>query len=238
MPVRPFIVSKIDPELLQERLSTLEERRFSSVRLQLTSVTELGDAVSSILEVGPGSGYFSSVATNLGYDLKTADIKPITNPDYLGDFREIEVSEQFDLVAAFEMLQHIPYQELSSTLTKLASLSNRYVLISVPSHVHRFELALEIPGMLAPRRLGLGWLRGRHSLMFRWERPRSRGPSKASWEGREDYWNPHYWEVGRKNFPKSRFLRDIESSGLRVIWAKHNPRFDHHLFVLAEKTDS
>ena len=231
-------MSKIDPELTKARLAALEERHFSSTRLQLTSVTELGDSVASILEVGPGNGFFSSTATRLGYDVKTADIRTWSNPDYLGDFREIEIPERFDLVAAFEMLQHLPYEELRSTLRKLASLSNRYVLISVPAHVYRFELAVEIPGMVTPRRLGLGWLRGRHSLSFRWERPRSKGPSKSDWEGREDYWNPHYWEVGRKSFPKSRLLSDIESSGLRILWAKYNPRFDHHLFVLAEKAGS
>ncbi len=229
-------MTKIDPELLSARLSALEERRFSSARLQMISVTELGSSVSSILEVGPGHGFFSSTAADLGYKVKTADIKGWSNPDYFGDFREIEIPEQFDLVAAFEMLQHIPYQELTSTLRKLASLSNRYVLISVPAHVHRFELTLEFPGFLTPRRLGLGWLRGRHSLSFKWERPRRVGPSKSGWQGREDYWNPHYWEVGRKGFPKSRFLKDIESSGLRIMWSKYNPGFDHHLFVLAEKT--
>jgi len=235
---RGFAVNKIDPELLQEPLAILEERRFSSARVQLTSVTELGDSVSSILEVGPGGGYFSTIINNLGYDIKTTDIKARTRPDYLGDFREIEIPERFDLVAAFEMLQHLPYQEVTAALKKLASLSNRYVLISVPAHVYRFELAVEIPGMIAPRRLGLGWFRGRHSLSFRWEWPRRKGPSKSGWEGREDYWNPHYWEVGRKGFPKSRFLADVESSGLRIKWARHNPRFDYHLFVLAEKTGS
>ena len=228
-------MSDIDPDLLEAKLTALGERRFSSTRLQLTSVTELGDSVSSILEGGPGNGFFSTNATSLGYVVKTADIKTWSNPDYLGDFREIDIPERFDLVAAFEMLQHIPYRELPATLRKLASLSNRYVLISVPAHVHRFELTVEIPGMLAPRRFGLGWLQGRHSLSFRWEWPRGRDPSKSDWEGREDYWNPHYWEVGRKSFPKSRLLGDIESSGLRIMWAKYNPRFDHHLFVLAEK---
>ena len=229
-------MSKIDPELLEARLAALEERRFSSTRLQLTSVTELGDSVSSILEVGPGNGFFSSTATSLGYEVKTTDIKTWSNPDYLGDFREIEIRERFDLVAAFEMLQHLPHRELPATLQKLASLSNRYVLISVPAHVHRFELAVEIPGMLTPRRLGLGWLWGRHSLSLKLEWPRGRGPSKSGWEGREDYWNPHYWEVGRKSYPRSRVLGDIKASGLTVLWHKYNPRHTHLLFVLAEKT--
>lgn len=97
-------MNEIDPELLEERLWALDDRRFSSTRIQITSVTDLGDAVSSILEVGPGSGYFSSIAKSLYYHARTADIKSRTNPDFLGDFREIERPGRFDLVAAFEML--------------------------------------------------------------------------------------------------------------------------------------
>ena len=228
-------MSEIDHGLLEERLWALDEKRFSSTRIQLTSVTDLGGSVSSILEVGPGSGYFASIMKDLNYMVKTADIKDRTNPDYLGDFRETEIPERFDLVAAFEMLQHLPYEDLPETLTRLAALSNKYVLISIPARVHKFELALEIPAMLAPRRLGLGWFRGRHSMSTTWEWPRGRDRSKSTWEGREDYWNPHYWEVGRKSFPRSRFLAEIESSGLQILWHKYNPQHTHHLFVLAEK---
>lgn len=228
-------MSEIDPELIQERIWALDDRRFSSTQIQVTSVTDLGDSVSSILEVGPGSGFFESIAKSIGYNVKTADIKSPSNPDFLGDFREIDIPEKFDLVAAFEMLQHLPFDELSSTLKKLAALSNRYVLISVPARVHRFELGIQIPPLLAPRRIGLGWLRGRHAFSLTWEWPRGKDLSKKAWEGREDYWNPHYWEVGRKSYPRSRLMNEIESSGLRVLWHKYNPRHTHHLFVLTEK---
>jgi hypothetical protein len=228
-------MSEIDPDLLEQRLWTLEERRFSSTQIQLTSVTDLGKSVASILEIGPGSGHFSSIMKGLDYSVKTADIKSQTNPDYLGDFRETEIPEKFDMVVAFEMLQHLPYDDIPETLAKLADLSDKYVLISVPSRVHRLELSIEIPAMLAPRRLGLDWFRGKHSISTTWEWPRGKDRSKETWEGRADYWNSHYWEIGRKSFPRSRFLTDIESAGLQILWHKYNPRHTHHLFVLAEK---
>ena len=56
--------SEIDTELREERLFALEERRFTSTRVQVVSVTDLGDSVSSILEVGPGSGYFTTFTAN------------------------------------------------------------------------------------------------------------------------------------------------------------------------------
>jgi hypothetical protein len=231
-------MSDIDPELRQERISSIEERRFSSTRFQISSVLDLGENVNSILEVGPGNGFFASLTRSLGYNIKTADIKSRTNPDYLGDFRNIDIPEKFDLVAAFEMLQHLPYEEFPSILKKFASLSNRYILISVPARTHYLGFSIDIPRMLAPRRLGLGRLSGTHSLSISSEHPRANDPSETEWEGRQDYWNPHYWEVGRKSYPKSRLLNDIQESGLRIIWADHNPNFRYHLFVLAEKLNN
>ena len=184
-------MSEIDPGLLEERRWALEPRRFSSTQIQLTSVTDLGDSIQSILEIGPGSGYFSSILKNLGYDVKTADIKSRTNPDYLGDFLEVDIPERFDMVAAFEMLQHLPYEDLPAALEKIAALSSRYVFISVPASVHRFGLSVDIPRLLAPRRLGLGWLRGSHTLSMTWEWPRNADPSEPNWKGRDDHWIPH-----------------------------------------------
>ncbi len=230
--------SEINTELREERLWALEERRFTSTRIQIESVTELGDSVSSILEVGPGSGYFTTFTKGLGYSVKTADIKPWSDPDYLGDVRELDIEEKFDLVAAFEMLQHLPFSELAPTLTKLSALSNKYVFISVPARTHRLGFSIEIPTLIAPRRLGLGWLRGLHSFSLKWEWPRAADPNEREWTCRDDYWNPHYWEVGRKSYPRSRVLDEIKSAGLRILWAKYNPQFHHHLFVLAEKVST
>jgi hypothetical protein len=81
-------LSEIDPGLLEERLWALEERRFSSTRIQLTSVTDLGDALASIIEIGQGSGHFSSIMKGLDYAVKTANIRSRSNPDYLKDFRD------------------------------------------------------------------------------------------------------------------------------------------------------
>ncbi len=230
------MVSDIDPELLKERLRAIEERRFSSTYLQVKSVTDIGDNVASILEVGPGSGYFASITKLLEYDVTTTDIKSRNNPDYLGDFRELKISTTFDMVVAFEVLQHIPYSEFRSSLTKLRDLSNRYVLISLPASVHSFGLSINLPSLISPRRLGLAWLRGTHSMYVNWEWPRKKYYPESEWSDRSDYWNPHYWEVGRKEYPRSNVLKEIRQCGLKILWHKYNQNYTHHLFILAEKT--
>jgi hypothetical protein len=203
--------------------------------MQVKGVTDLGDAVSTVLEVGPGAGFFKMILGSIGYSVKTADIDPAYQPDYLGDIREHAIESRFDITVAFEVLQHMPYDDFAPMMKSLASLSERYVFISLPSRVHSLRLGVGIPNILGPRRLGLGRLRGWHQRTLNWEWPRGTYPSPETWRGTKDYWKPHYWEAGRKTYPKKRILRDIESAGLRVVWHRHNPAFPHHWFIVAEK---
>ena len=54
-------------------------------------------------------------------------------------------------------------------------------------------------------------------MSLTWEWPRGKDLSEKNWAGHKDYWNPHYWEVGRKSYPRSRFISEIETSGLLVL---------------------
>jgi hypothetical protein len=225
----------IDPELLIQRQEALQATKFSSLRLQITGVTDLGNDVESILELGPGSGFFSTNSRMLGYNTSTADIDPDYSPDYLGDIRELKISEKFDLVASFEVLQHLPFDDVGEMIKKLAALSNKYVFLSVPSRVHYVKFGIALPAFLTPRGLGFGWLYGWKSAMFTWEWPLRSYPPPETWQDRKDYWKPHYWEAGRKQYPKKRVLAEIKNAGLEVIWARHNPDHPHYFFIMAKK---
>lgn len=203
--------------------------------MQVTGVTELGTSVNSILEIGPGSGYFSTITRALGYETSTADIDPDYGPDYLGDIRDLEISEKFDIVVGFEVLQHLPFDDVGRMLKKLSDLSSNYVFVSVPSRVHHLRIGIALPGFLTPRRLGLGWLHGWRSFFLTWEWPRRSYRSRDARTDGLDCWQVHYWEAGRKQYPKKRFLKEVENAGLRVIWSKHNPDHPHHFFVMAKK---
>jgi hypothetical protein len=171
----------------------------------------------------------------LGYQTSTADIDPDYNPDYLGDIRELDISTKFDLVASFEVLQHLPFDHVGEMIKKLTGLSSKYVFLSVPSRVHYLKFGIALPAFLIPRRLGMGWLYGWKSAMVTWEWPRRSYPPQATWQDREDYWKPHYWEAGRKQYPKKRVIAAVENAGLEVIWSRHNPDHPHHFFIMAKK---
>ena len=84
-------MNNIEDTLKHERLSAINENRFSSLFMQIKSVTNLSN-VKNILEIGPGNQFFSTIIKMLGYEIKTNDIKKRTNPNYLGDIREIKIA--------------------------------------------------------------------------------------------------------------------------------------------------
>jgi hypothetical protein len=225
----------MNTEMTTKRRQFLDERYVSSLMFQIQSITDLGEQVTSVLEVGPGGGTFKLMMDHLGYKVLTTDIVADFEPDYLGDFRDIEIDMSFDLVAGFEVLQHMRYLDFVTSLRKMAELSKRYVFISLPAQVHSFNIRARFPRLLVPSRLGIGRLQHWNSVGFNWEWPRARDIPEERFADREDHWNPHYWEVGRKSYPKQRILDDVEKAGLRIMWNGHGERHPYHYFLMLEK---
>lgn len=215
------------------RRSGVQTKRFTSLQFQISEITLLGNSVNRILELGPGHGYLSTMAKLLGYDVTTVDLDPENGADYLGDVRSVQIDETFDLVAAFEILEHMPYRDSMEVISSLRSLTERYLFVSVPAQSHSLRVQVQVPHIIAPRRLGFGWLRSPLGIDLRWEWPRAQDLPLVD---REDYWNPHYWELGRRSYPKSRFLGDLRKAGFQVVKSFHNPAHAFHFFVLAQKS--
>jgi hypothetical protein len=220
--------------LNNKRLQNLDERFVSSLSFQIRTIVDLGESVNSVLEVGPGGGTFKLLMAHQGYEVLTTDISSNFEPDFLGDFREIEINRKFDLVAGFEVLQHMRYSEFVPNLLKMAELSNRYVFVSLPAQIHAFNFRVRLPRLFAPSKLGLGRFQRWSSLGVNWEWPRATDIPEERYADREDHWNPHFWEVGRKSYPKRRIIRDVQASGLRLRWHGHSEIHPFHYFVMME----
>src|SRR5690606_7789097 len=54
---------------------------------------------------------------------------------------------EFDVVAIFEVLEHIPFEDFEVTLEKIKLISKSKVLISVPQRHTVFELIFKFPGI-------------------------------------------------------------------------------------------
>lgn len=110
----------------------------------IRSVLEEGDR---ILEIGVGTGFTSNYLKTKGYKVVTLDIDPEKNPDIVANIVECNLDEQFDHVIAFEVFEHIPFEEFKTVLKKLHGICRKNLLISVPRNEKIwFKLTVELPG--------------------------------------------------------------------------------------------
>jgi len=172
----------------------------------------------SILEVGVGDKIVADIIKKLGYDIKTCDISPKLNPDYVADVRSLPFEkESFDMVACFEILEHIGYDHFTEVLKSLHTITRKHVILSLPQIRKYFSFKCHIP-----------WMRKNKYLIIFDDFPRYPQPSKPA--GRE-----HFWEIGVQGFPLSKIIRDIEQSGFNILINKSIPENIYHRFFVLEK---
>lgn len=158
------------------------------------------------------------------------DVKPEHSPTICGDLlHPPQDLGQYDLVCAFQVLQHIPSQYFRDALCNLRKCSRRYVFISLPcpmNHLYVQFRAEFVQRLL--QRLSFGF----HLLLPLPLRPRDRD-EQADLK-RPDKHNPHYWEANRRSFSKRDILRTIDDVGISILKQFHNNLHPYHWFVLGE----
>jgi len=110
------------------------ERFISYFNQKEAVINALENNSCTVLEVGKGNGFLSDYLKKRNYFIETFDFAEDLKPDYLGDITQIArvVGKKFDVVACFEILEHIKYIDVESTVKQLSSITNKYLLISVP----------------------------------------------------------------------------------------------------------
>jgi len=102
----------------------------------------------SVLEIGPGQNILSNYLKFLGINIVTFDFDETLEPDILGDITQFNFkANSFDVICAFEVLEHIQYEYFIPLIKKLLDASIKGVVFSVPDVA--FVLSLNI-------KLGIG----------------------------------------------------------------------------------
>jgi hypothetical protein len=154
--------------------------RWSSYWHQIRLVLERGP--ETCLVVGKGDGAVPFVLEREGVGTTTVDIDPTLSPDMVADVRSLPLeSSSFDCVLAAQILEHVPFDDLASALAELRRVARTFVVVSLPQRGRAWELALRIPFLPGLRAGGVLPARTRHRF-----------------DGQ------HYWEVGARDFRRSR----------------------------------
>ncbi len=104
----------------------------------------------SVLEIGPGTGFTSNYLRAKGIAVTTLDIDPAKSPDVVANVVEYEFPDPHDAVLAFEMFEHIPYEQFQTVLQRAAASARKFVFLSVPrNRKTAARLQLKLPKLKA-----------------------------------------------------------------------------------------
>lgn len=183
--------------------------RWASYYYQLRELTACN--AESMLEVGVGDGVIKQyIQHNTPLQYKNIDIAEDLHPDILCSVDAIPLPDNsFDIVCAFEVLEHMPFETFEQCLLEMKRVSKKHILVSVPHFGPALKLCFKIPFI---REVRIAW-----KIPF---------PKKHIFNGQ------HYWEIGKRGYSLSRILA-VMSKHCTV--KKHFVPFEnqyHHFFIL------
>lgn len=188
-------------------------RRWSSYWHQVSQVLALQPA--SVLEVGMGTGINSLVLRHLGCPTDTIDIDPALKPTHVGSVTEMPLADgAYDVTAAFQVLEHLPYDQFRPAVSELKRVARRYVVLSLPDSHKMLTFVLPLP-FGGERRIQI---------------------PKPRWRARvHRVTGEHQWEINKRGYPVSRIVGDIEACGLKVLKTYRAPENPYHRFFICQK---
>lgn len=172
--------------------------------------------INSVLDIGPGTTFLKSVLhihrPTLTY--KSIDVAQDVNPDFIGSVTKLPFSdEQFDVVCAFQVLEHIKFEDFELALEEMNRVSARYVFLSLPHFGPSFELWIKIPFV--------------KRFKFACKIP---FPKKHRFNGQ------HYWEIGKKNYNARSIKRILKKHFILLDEYVPFENQYHHFYILEKSS--
>lgn len=118
--------------------------RFISLHSQF-SLCMAEDKDSTFLEIGPGPGLLVGLMNQFGRKMTTVDFAEDLTPDYVAALPNLPfANNDFDVVCAFEVLEHIPWDIVPACINELRRLARRKIFFSIPNQSRLFEKSFSI----------------------------------------------------------------------------------------------
>ena len=185
------------------------EGRFVSYYWQLKEVLALQPR--SVLEVGAGDRVFGNfIKNNTTVQYVCVDIAEDLHPDVVGSVLALPFADKsHDVVCAFEVLEHMPFEQFDKALTELARVARTHVAISIPHFGPVFSFSLKVPFL-----------------------PQIRFAFKIPFPKRHAFNGQHYWELGKRGYTASLIRQKLSVHGDIVRDFVPFGNHYHHFFVL------
>jgi predicted SAM-dependent methyltransferase len=189
------------------------KERFISYWHQINEIISLEP--KKILEVGVGNRFTSKYLRDRNLNVITFDVEDGLRPDVVGSVLRLPfASKSFDVIACYEVLEHLPYSEFQEALREIHRVSRKYAVLSLPDVTTVYRINIELPRIRPIKRL----------INHPFHRP-----AQHAFDGE------HYWEIGKTGYPLKKIELDIEQSGFKIIRTYRIFEFYYHRFFVLEK---
>jgi ubiquinone/menaquinone biosynthesis C-methylase UbiE len=189
------------------------KERFCSYWHQIDEVLQLKP--SKVLEIGVGNSFVTKYLNKKGANVTTLDIAYDLQPDVAGSVLNLPfINASFDTVTCCQVLEHLPYENFPESLRELARVSQSHVIISLPDATTVYRVNIELPRIKPIRKLI--------------PHPFPRATTQV-------YNGAHYWEIGKRQYPLEKIVRDIEKSKLNITKTYRVFEFYYHRFFILTK---
>ncbi len=185
--------------------------RFCSYWHQINEIITLDP--ENVLEIGIGNGLVCKYLKERDVNITTLDIKENVKPDVVGTVLDMPFKDNcFDVVACYEVLEHLPYDQFCTALSEIRRVAKSYVILSIPDA--RKVLGVTVDSVVSRY----------HEIII----------PLLGVRKKDKY---HKWEIGRKGYSLRKILRSIEKAKFEVkkhYRARGNP---YHRFFVLKKPD-
>ncbi|MBP9760293.1 MAG: methyltransferase domain-containing protein [Candidatus Pacebacteria bacterium] len=187
--------------------------RFASYHYQVKEV--LAQKPESVLEVGVGDQVFGHyVRDHVGVAYTSVDIAEDLQPDVVGSVTALPCKDAtYDVVCCFEVLEHIPYEQVPSAVRELTRVAKKAVVISVPHFGPRTQFFLKLPFL-----------------------PEMRCALKIPWPRSHKFNGEHYWELGKKGYTAKAFRELLARYGTVTRDFVPFENQYHHFYTLTKSS--
>lgn len=189
----------------------MDKERWVSYYHQISQFHKMKDC-QSVLEIGAGLDinrkHIEEFLPHMSY--KTLDIAEDLKPDFVGSAHSIPLPDNsFDAVVAFEILEHIPFEEFENSVKEIKRVARKNVVISVPHFGPPIKFLLKVPFL-----------------------PEIRFAFKIPYYRKHVFNGQHYWEIGKKGYPTKR-IRTILQKHFTLLdeFVPFENQY-HHFFIL------
>lgn len=190
--------------------------RFCSYWHQINEIVTVQP--TKVLEIGIGTGFVTKYLRERGVDIINIDVLHTLKPNITASVLAIPFSNEiFSIVACYEVLEHIPYENFTRALEELARVSRKHVVLSLPDITTVYRFFLELPKTKSIKRLI--------------PHPFHRSPPHI-------YDGDHHWEIGKQYYNLRKIKSDIKKTGLEIIKSYRVFEFPYHRFFLLQKPNN